>query len=144
AGLPAAASAAGNVDPVGPGRRRQGHRTSRATPPGRGPPPAGTAPTARTRRSGDPGGAVAATPPRPLADLLRHPGDAAALAPRPDRPPLDIPTQPIRPATHRPADPPAGAAPGCGQPDLGTPTHPRRADRPRLPGRRQHRVERCP
>jgi putative transposase len=99
-------------------------------------------PPARAGRQGGAGGAIAAAAPTTLADILRHPSNAAARAPRADRPPLDIPARPLRAATHRRADPDPGAAPGRGESDLGTPAHPRRAGRARLPSLGQHRVER--
>jgi putative transposase len=45
------------------------------------------------------------------------------------------PKRPGRPATHRPQHPDPRPAPGPGEPELGLPTHPRRAGRPRHQGR---------
>ena len=43
-----------------------------------------------------------------------------------------IPAQAPGPAAHRPLHPPAGIAPGAGEPDLGLPPDPRRTARPRI------------
>jgi putative transposase len=64
----------------------------------------------------------------------RHP---ARLAPAPDQEQVDLPGHHRTPA-HPAGDPRTSLAAGQAEPAVGTPAHPRRATRPRVPRRRGH------
>jgi hypothetical protein len=92
----------------------------------------------RPRRAGRTRAAAAPTDP---ARVVRPARNAAALAPRPGPTPLELPTPAWPPDSGGRASAP-GAAAGQGDPDLGLPSHPRRAVPAWLQGqdRGQHRL----
>jgi hypothetical protein len=132
------AELAGATRPI---RFSQGRRDPRAAPRGRRAAPTQPTPDpelGRPRRAqrAEP---AAAHPVAPAAARLTP--NPAALARPTRRPPLDPPRTPTRPPANLPTDPGPGTADGPREPDLGLPTHPRRAGRTRPPDRRLHRVD---
>ena len=125
--LPDTRPHAGLAGPSRPIRHGQGRRDPGAPSRGRRTAPTQPAPDLDLRRPRRPQCTGQAATHAATSVTARHAEDPAALARPTRRPTLDLPETPPRPPAHSTADPGAGATDGGREPQLGLPTHPRRA-----------------